>query len=136
MPPARLAVQTAGQEGGYALNVVYLSVAVVLACLSIAWGVRRRDARRARAVRELLDAADALEARLRTARGEIEAIAGDGGDGPIREALKEMLRQRLWLREHGGRASLGDLARVRESIDAARARIDQQLARLDHARAG
>lgn len=118
------------------MNVVYLSVAVVLACLSITWGVRRRDARRARAVRELLDAADALEARLRTARGEIEAIAGDGGDGPIREALKEMLRQRLWLREHGGRASLGDLARVRESIDAARARIDQQLARLDHARAG
>lgn len=116
------------------MNVVYLSLALVAACVLAAAWVRRRGAQRARAVRELLDAADALEARLRTARGEVEAIAGDGAHSPIRDALREMLRQRLWLREHGTTASLHDLARVRDSIDAARARIEQQLARLDDAR--
>lgn len=116
------------------MNLVYISLAVVAACLLVAFAVRRRDAARARAVRELLDAADALEARLRTARGEIEAIAGDDANAPIRDALREMLRQRLWLREHGPGASLHDLARVRDSIDAARGRIEHQLARLDDAR--
>lgn len=91
--------------------------------------------RRARAVRELLDAADALEARLRTARAEIEAVAGEQGPDPVGDALREMLRQRLWLRDHGREASLEQLAEVRTSIDAARARIDAQLAKIAQARA-
>lgn len=116
------------------MDLVLPSLAVVVACVLVAAWVRHRDAGRARAMRELLDAADALEARLRTARGEIEAIAGDDANAPIREALREMLRQRLWLREHGGAASLEELSRVRQSIDAARGRIEHQLARLDDAR--
>lgn len=116
------------------MTVFLLSLALVAACLLAVGWVRRRSAARARALRELLDAADALEAHLRTARSEVEAIAGDDADTPIRDALREMLRQRLWLREHGAAASLADLARVRESIDAARGRIEQQLARLDSAR--
>lgn len=91
--------------------------------------------RRARAVRELLDAADALEARLRTARAEIEAVAGEQGPDPVGDAMREMLRQRLWLRDHGREASLEQLAEVRTSIDAARARIDAQLAKIAQARA-
>ena len=91
--------------------------------------------RRARAVRELLDAADALEARLRTARAEIAAVAGDQGPDPVGDALREMLRQRLWLRDHSREASLAQLAEVRASIDAARARIDAQLAKIAQARA-
>jgi hypothetical protein len=97
----------------------------------------RRNAprRRARAVRELLDAADALEARLRTARAEIEAVAGEQGPDPVGDAMREMLRQRLWLRDHGREASLEQLAEVRASIDDARARIDAQLAKIAQARA-
>jgi hypothetical protein len=91
--------------------------------------------RRARAVRELLDAADALEARLRTARAEIEAVAGEQGPDPVGDAMREMLRQRLWLRDHGRDASLDQLAEVRTSIDAARARIEVQLAKIAQARA-
>ena len=106
--------------------------AVVAAVLTFL--VRSRAGRRQRAVRELLDAADALEARLRTARDEIEAVAGDEND-PVREALREMLRQRLWLQQHGARASLEELDAVRASIDQARGRIETQLDRIDRARA-
>ena len=83
---------------------------------------------------QLLDAADGLEERLRTARQEIEAIAGDDANDPIRDALKEMLRQRLWLREHGRTATIGELDLVRTSIEQARLLIDQQLLQIERAR--
>jgi methyl-accepting chemotaxis protein len=95
---------------------------------------RRRGGERQRALGQLLDAADSLEARLRDARSEIEAIAGSDGN-PVREAMQEMLRQRLWLQQHGGDASLGQLYSVRDSIEAARRRIDQQLVQIERARA-
>ncbi|MGO4775756.1 hypothetical protein AB4084_09645, partial [Lysobacter sp. 2RAB21] len=91
--------------------------------------------RRQRAMREVLDAADALEARLRAARAEIEAVAGDEGRDPVGDAMREMLRQRLWLRDHGRRASLNQLVEVRASIDDARSRIEQQLNKIEQARA-
>lgn len=86
-------------------------------------------------MKQLLDAADALEARLRTARSEIEAVVGDDVEDPVRDALREMLRQRLWLREHGQGATLAELDQVRSSIDAARAQIEVQLSRIERARA-
>lgn len=86
-------------------------------------------------MQQLLDAADALEARLRTARSEIEAVVGEDAEDPVRDALREMLRQRLWLREHGQTATLRELDQVRSSIDAARARIELQLSRIERARA-
>lgn len=112
-------------------TVVAAGAVVILAAL-----LRQRAPRRhARAVRELLDAADALEARLRTARAEIEAVAGEQDQDPVGDAMREMLRQRLWLRDHGRQASLAQLAEVRSSIDAARGRIDAQLAKIARARA-
>ncbi|GAB3732657.1 hypothetical protein GCM10028862_14310 [Luteimonas pelagia] len=117
-------------------------VSLVLALLSAAalvalgaWYIRRRAARHERAVSNVLDAADALEARLRVARAEIEAVAGDGREDPVGAALREMLRQRLWLQEHGARASVRELDTVRASIDTARDRIEQQLDRIERARA-
>lgn len=87
-----------------------------------------------RAVRDVLDAADALEDRLRTARAEIEAVAGDHGPDPVADAMREMLRQRLWLRDFGESASPEQLAEVRHAIDAARGRIEHQLVRIEEAR--
>jgi hypothetical protein len=87
-----------------------------------------------RAVREVLDAADALEDRLRIARAEIEAVAGDHGPNPVGDAMREMLRQRLWLRDHGDGATPAQLAEVRDAIHEARDRIDQQLSRIEEAR--
>ena len=108
---------------------------IALAAL-LAWILARRRSgrhRHRRAVAAVLDAADALESRLRTARSEIEAVAGEGPD-PVREALQEMLRQRLWLQQHGGGASPAELEAVRDSIDRARLRIDQQLRRIEQSR--
>lgn len=112
-------------------------IAVAIAALGIWLALRRRrgPTPRQRMVSELLDAADALESRLRIARAEIEAVAGDDGADPVGEAMREMLRQRLWLRDHSRTASLEQLAEVRESIDVARRRIEQQLSRIERARA-
>ncbi|MGO1068354.1 hypothetical protein [Lysobacter sp. CA199] len=115
------------------INVLFMILAVLAA--SAAGLVLYRPLRRQRAMREVLDAADALEARLRAARAEIEAVAGDEGRDPVGDAMREMLRQRLWLRDHGRRASVSQLAEVRASIDDARGRIEQQLNKIEQARA-
>lgn len=103
-----------------------LSVLVLIA-------LRRRGGRRQRVLAQVLDAADALEARLRAARAEIEAIAGGEGN-PVQDAMQEMLRQRLWLQQHGEAATLDQLSQVRDSIRAGSERIDLQLARIERAR--
>jgi hypothetical protein len=113
--------------------ITTLAATITVAALALAWRVRRRDAPRQRAFTRLLDAADALEARLRTAKAEIEAITGDE-DESVRSALQEMLRQRLWLQQHGETASIQTLNELRASIDQARARIDQQLIQIERAR--
>lgn len=110
---------------------VGFSVAII-ALLLAAWWFTRRDPRQ-HAVSRLLDAADALEARLRTARTEIESVTGVE-DESVRTALQEMLRQRLWLQQHGAQASLRQLNDMRVSIEQARARIDQQLDLIERAR--
>jgi 3-methyladenine DNA glycosylase AlkD len=116
------------------VTTTLLLVLAAVVAAALAFFIRHRAGRRQRAVRQLLDAADALEARLRTARAEIEAVAGDEDD-PVRQAMREMLRQRLWVQQHAGRASLEELDTVRTSIDDARGRIDAQLARIERARA-
>lgn len=115
--------------------LIWIVVATGVVTVLVALIRQNAPRRRARAVRELLDAADALEARLRTARAEIEAVAGEQGPDPVADAMLEMLRQRLWLRDHGREASLEQLAEVRASIDFARDRIDAQLAKIAQARA-
>jgi hypothetical protein len=109
-------------------------LALFVLALLFAWRLSRRHVPRERAYTRLLDAADALEARLRVARAEIEAMTG-GEDETVRTALQEMLRQRLWLQQHGATAPVKQLDAMRTSIDQARNRIDQQLALVQRARA-
>jgi len=114
--------------------LLLLAGLVAVAAIAIAAALRRLGGRRQRAVRDLLDAADQLEARLRTARAELEAVAGDGVN-PVRDAMAEMLRQRLWLQQHGSTASVAELETVRASFHSARQQIDQQLLQIERARA-
>ena len=107
-----------------------LLAACVAAAIVLAW--RQRVRRRHRAYARVLDAADAFEARLRVVRTQIGRDEGD----PAREALQEMLRQRLWLQQHGARAGVAALDTMRDSIEQAQARVDHQLAQLALARAG
>ena len=109
-----------------------VSIVVVIVALGLAWRLSRRVTPRQRAMTRLLDAADALEARLRSAKAEIEAIIGDE-DETVRTALQEMLRQRLWLQQHGETASVQTLDGIRVSIEQARVRIDQQLVLVERA---
>lgn len=111
----------------------FIFAALATAACFLLWRRRRGDTGRQRAIRDLLDAADALETRLRTAREEIVAIAGDQAD-PVRGAMQEILRQRLWLQEHADDASLEHLQAVRHSLQAARAKLDSQLQRVGQAR--
>lgn len=118
------------------MHEVLLLLLVIAAgiALAMAWRIRRRSQERRQAIRAVLDAADALEARLRTAREEIEAVAGDH-ENPVRGAMQDLLRQRLWLQEHAISAELSQLANVRESLDTARISLEQQLQRITLARA-
>ncbi|WP_246022719.1 hypothetical protein [Cognatilysobacter terrigena] len=117
------------------MTVVALALAAAAAVVALLVIQRsRRLSPHQRAVRDVLDAADALEDRLRVAKAEIEAVAGDHGPNPVGDAMREMLRQRLWLRDHGGTATPEQLAGVRDAIDAARGRIEHQLERIEEAR--
>jgi hypothetical protein len=115
------------------LSIVVLLLLIAVFAAGLAWRTRQRSGRRQRAMTQVLDAADALEERLRTARVEIEAIVGSD-ENPVRDAMHEMLRQRLWLQQNGIDASLDQLVAVRDSIDAARERIEQQLVEIERAR--
>lgn len=112
--------------------ITALSALVLTVVLVLIWRARRVHPRE-RALTRLLDAADALEARLRTARSEIEQVTGTE-DETVRTALQEMLRQRLWLQQHGDSASIRQIDDIRISIEQAQARIDQQLDRIAQAR--
>ena len=117
-------------------NAFLLALIVAAAVIFwLSWRIGRRSRLRHRAIQQLLDSADALEASLREARGEIEAVAGDQVN-PVKAAMQDLLRQRLWLRDHAADASLDQLRSVRGSLDAARGSLEQQLARIDRARAG
>jgi hypothetical protein len=117
------------------VTAVALLLAALLAAVAfMLWRRPRRPSPHQRALREVLDAADALEDRLRIARAEIEAVAGDHGPNPVGDAMREMLRQRLWLRDHSHDATPAQLADVRDAIHDARGRIEQELVRIEEAR--
>ncbi|GAB1595477.1 hypothetical protein [Lysobacter claricitrinus] len=117
------------------MTVVALLLAAIAALVTVFLLQRtRRLSPHQRAVRDVLDAADALEDRLRVAKAEIEAVAGDNGPNAVGDAMREMLRQRLWLRDHGHDATPQQLARVRDAIDEARGRIEHQLTQIEEAR--
>ena len=129
MPARRRLAQTRRVK----TTLLLLLLALIAPLAWLAWRRLRSEHPRARAIREVLDAADALEARLRVARGEIEAVAGDH-ENPVQGAMRDLLRQRLWLQEHAHDASLQQLADVRASMDQARASLEQQLSRVELAR--
>ncbi len=119
------------------MKIAILLLILLLAALVTWHGMRqlRNHRERQRAITKMLDAADTLESRLRTARSEIEAVAGDH-ENPVRAAMQDLLRQRMWMQEHAMQASLSQLDEVRASLDAASASLDLQLQQIHRARTG
>ena len=115
-PPGPLP-QTAGMD--IALPLLFVALAATASWL--AFRLRRGSLQRQQAISQLLDAADALEARLRAARTEIETVAGHDRN-PVRAAMQDLLRQRLWLQENAQHAL--------EAIDLAALHVSQNRARI------
>ncbi|MHC9086645.1 hypothetical protein ACYX7E_16655 [Luteimonas sp. RIT-PG2_3] len=107
------------------MSLPLLALLLAAAMALYAGWLRLRSRKRQRAMSRLLDAADALETRLRGVRAELRAIGAD--PQPVQAAMQEMLRQRLWLQQHGPSASITELGTVETAIADASRRIDHTL---------
>lgn len=106
-----------------------LALAAALATVLVAAWLRWREAARRRALHGLMDAADALEGRLREARAHLGTRPGAAD--PVQAAMSDLLQHRLWLRDHGAAASLRRLASVRAGIEDATRDLEAQLRRVE-----
>lgn len=102
--------------------------------------------RRNALILHILDAADHIEARLQQCRQQMrgmgtllgrlpaditaQARSSLDSDASIQQALKIVLRHRLWLRDHASSASLPELAEVARSIRHSLTELDNQIGRL------
>lgn len=125
--------------------LVALAVAVAL---YYAWW-RWRLAARQNSLRRLLDLADAMELlldrsqeRMKALQGlvnrvpnDIAAVALTSLDSalPVREAKRDVLQHRLWIKQHGADASLHELETACAALQRARDRLAQQLDELETA---
>ncbi len=118
------------------MNLLMIVACAAGASLIAAVWIGRRQARRARVLRSILDRADAFEEGLQTCRRRLAAVpalvAAAGEDAspalpgaPIEAALRDLLAHRLWLREQAARATIDEL----EAADAALARSQADLQR-------
>jgi hypothetical protein len=114
-----------------------------------AWGLRWLGGRRERALRRLLDRADALEQLLHTTRdrmasmrevvqrvpSDIGAVATASLDAQaiVQPALKNLLEHRMWISQHGMTASTAELETATAALQRAHDNIGDQLMRLENA---
>ena len=127
----------------------YLIAVAAAASLLLAWWWQRQVGwrRRARATRQLLDGADALEAQLLDCRARMqrlrdmlvvlpEEMITDASnaltaDDKVQAGLKDLLGHRLWIKQQADTASVAELDAACAAIDRTRRVMDSQLARLD-----
>lgn len=116
--------------------------------LPLAWWIHR-GRRRDRSLLRLLDLADELEALLDRSHARMQALqeivgrvpaditvvarASLDGAGPIRDAKRDVLQHRLWIKEHGAQAHQSELDAACAALDRARTRLATQLEELERA---
>lgn len=126
-------------------------VIIVLLTLGILVLVWRglRAVRREMILKQLLDDADQLEARLLDTRArmrDLEALLGRlpaditenaraslNSEAGVQHALKLILQHRLWVRDNVNTASAKQLSQVRANIRRSLEKLDDQLKKLDGA---
>ncbi|MBK8283938.1 MAG: hypothetical protein IPK97_03145 [Ahniella sp.] len=123
-------------------------IVLTLAILALVWrGLRA--VRREMILKQLLDDADLLEARLldtRTRMRDLDALLGRlppditesaraslNSEAGVQHALKLILQHRLWIRDNVKTATAKQLNEVRENIRRSLAKLDDQLKKLDSA---
>jgi hypothetical protein len=128
--------------------VLYLILAVLVAAPILAiLGLRElRWRRRERALRDLLDGADGLEAKLQECRVRMQRLRemltilpeemsaeADGAlraDTKVQAALKDLLAHRLWIQQHAADATQLQLDAARLALAQSSATLGAQLDRL------
>lgn len=125
-------------------------IGATAALLLTIWFLRRRRLqRRQRTLARLLDLADAVEALLDRSQERMHAMQSVVGRVPadigavaqaslesalpIREAKRDVLQHRLWIRQHGTSASQSELDTACAALARAREKLERQLANLDSA---
>src|SRR5690606_24684581 len=126
-----------------------LALAGLALVVILTWLIRR-GRRRDRSLERLLDLADEVESLLDRSQvrmhalqavvgrvpSDIGAVAQASLDGPlpVREAKRDLLQHRLWIKHHGDSASQAELDAACEALARARGRLAEQLADLEQAR--
>ena len=94
-----------------------------VAVIATAWRLRGQRLRR-RGLREVMDAADALEAHVRSVRDTVNRTPGGAAaDSALQDVMRDLLRHRLWLQQQGLDASRSELEGVRDKLETARLRL-------------
>lgn len=136
-------------EQGFGQDVLYLVLllsAALLLLLSV-WSRQRDWRRRARAMRQLLDGADTLEAQLLECRARMqrlrdmltalpEEMSADANsaltaDDKVQAGLRDLLAHRLWFKQHAASASTAEFVTACAAIERTRRVMESQLQRLD-----
>jgi hypothetical protein len=115
----------------------------------LAWGLVHYAGRRERALRRLLDRADALEQLLHTTRDRMtsmrqvvqrvpsdiaaEAHASLDAHNLVQQALRNLLEHRMWISQQGLTAPKAELDAACAALERAHATISDQLQRLENA---
>ncbi|HET6603240.1 MAG TPA: hypothetical protein VFG21_03355 [Xanthomonadaceae bacterium] len=130
-------------------TLLLLSVALVAPVAAFVafriWSAHRRE----RALRRLLDRADALEKLLVRTRERMQAMkqvvrrvpsdiaaeadASLDAGNRVQQALRNVLEHRLWIARHGATASHAELVTAERALQRSHARIADQLERLESA---
>ncbi len=121
-------------------------IVLTIAILALVWrGLRA--VRREMILKQLLDDADRLEARLLDTRArmrDLEALLGRlpsditesaraslNSEAGVQHALKLILQHRLWIRDNVSTATAKQLNQVRDNIRRSLEKLDDQLKKLD-----
>lgn len=120
---------------------------LVLAALLLWWIARGQ--RRDRSLRRLLDLADEMEGLLDRSQARMQALQAVVGRVPtdiaavaqasiestlpVREAKRDLLQHRLWIKHHGQDARQSELDAACAALGRARDRLSGELAALDQA---
>ncbi|MDR3387743.1 MAG: hypothetical protein P4L92_11885 [Rudaea sp.] len=128
--------------------MLYLLIAASAAAvvLLVVWWRERSWRRNERAIRDLLDGADALEAQLQECRRRMqrlremlailpeemsaEAHSALSADGKVQAALKDLLGHRLWIKQHALQATRQELDAARAALAKSATTLGAQLDRL------
>lgn len=128
-----------------------LMVALTLASLvviALLWRLLQLR-RRQETLRSIMDSADALEGELQACRERMktmrhwvstlpstittQALASLNLDPLVQKALRDLLQQRLWLRDNGDSAPLAQLRRTRQDMERSRTTLAENMTKLEAA---